>query len=69
MKRGYEAAVKVGFVNSKYIPGRDENAMKEAAESILNFAKEGDMVLLKASHGIALERIIPIISEEENQNG
>lgn len=69
MKRGYEAAVKVGFVNSKYIPGRDEKAMKEAAESILNFAKEGDMVLLKASHGIALERIIPIISEEENQNG
>lgn len=62
MKHGYEAAVRVGFLNSKYIPGHDEEAMNEAAESILKFAKEKDMVLLKASHGIALERIIPIIS-------
>ena len=62
MKHGYEAAVRVGFLNSKYIPGHDEDAMNEAAESILKFAKEKDMVLLKASHGIALERIIPIIS-------
>ena len=42
-----------------------EKAMNEAAEMILAYAHENDVVLLKASHGIALERIVPIIVKEE----
>ena len=64
MKSGYEEALRAGFVNTKYIPSHDENAIQEAAENILNNAKQNDVVLLKASHGIALERIIPVILKE-----
>ena len=61
MRHGYEMAVKAGFTDVKYICSHDEKAMNEAAEMILAHAHENDVVLLKASHGIALERIVPII--------
>lgn len=64
MKTGYEEALSAGFKNVVYIPSHDENAIKEASENILSCAKDNDVVLLKASHGIALERIIPIILKE-----
>lgn len=65
MKYGYEAAVRAGFTNAKYIASHDEEAMKEAGKDILESAKENDVVLIKASRGIALERIIPLISEDD----
>lgn len=65
MKYGYEAAVRAGFTNAKYIASHDENAMKEAGKDILETAKENDVVLIKASRGIALERIVPLISGED----
>lgn len=65
MRHGYEMAVKAGFTDVKYICSHDEKAMNEAAEMILAYAHENDVVLLKASHGIALERIVPIIVKEE----
>ena len=65
MRHGYEMAVKAGFTDVKYICSHDEKAMNEAAEMILAHSHENDVVLLKASHGIALERIVPIIVKEE----
>ena len=64
MKNGYEVAVKAGFVNAKYIPSHDEAAMEEAGKEILESAKDNDVILIKASRGIALERIVSIISGE-----
>lgn len=64
MKHGYEMAVKAGFADAKYISAHDEKAMNEAAKMILGYAHENDVVLLKASHGIALERIVPIIVKD-----
>lgn len=64
MKYGYEMAVKAGFADAKYISAHDEKAMNEAAKMILDYAHENDVVLLKASHGIALERIVPIIVKD-----
>lgn len=65
MKSGYEAVLNAGFENVKYIPEHDENAIETAGKEILSSAKENDVVLIKASRGIALERIIPVIEKED----
>lgn len=62
MKSGFEFAKKLGFKNIKYFPNSDENSIKQAGNEILSFAKNEDVILIKASRGIALERIIPAIS-------
>ena len=38
------------------------------AEIIKNFAVEGDFILLKASHGIALERLVPLLNGGGTEN-
>ena len=65
MKYGYEACVRAGFAGAKYIPETDMNAMQEAADAVLSYAKNNDVVLIKASRGIALERIITLIEKGE----
>lgn len=44
-----------------YAKGRDENAIKQAADAINGHSKAGDFILLKGSRGIGLERILPLI--------
>ncbi|MBR6913064.1 MAG: hypothetical protein IKN34_04565 [Treponema sp.] len=44
-----------------YVKGRDEDAMKKAAETILSYSEPGDFILLKGSRGVGLERILPLI--------
>ena len=65
MKSGFDALEKNGFKNAKYIEQHDENAIEQAGKEILMAAKNDDVVLIKASRGIALERIVSVISGEE----
>lgn len=65
MKSGFTAVEKNGFKNAKYFMQYDQNAIEQAGKEILFAAKEGDVILVKASRGIALERIISVICGEE----
>ncbi len=76
MSYAYEEAVKIisGENCEKYsslrivaIGNKDETAIKNAACEIKNFACDGDFILLKGSRGMGLERIIPLL--EENDGG
>lgn len=49
----------------KYFENNDEDFYKKSAEQILEFVQNGDLILLKASHSMALEKIIPLIKKEE----
>ena len=69
MRAGYEAVKAYGFCDVVYIPECDAAAMQRAADEIVGFAKDGDVVLLKASHGLSLERIVPLVSKDGAQNG
>lgn len=50
-----------------HISGRDENSINAAADEIKKIADAGDLILLKGSRGIGLERLIPLL-EGENAN-
>ncbi|MFA6856282.1 MAG: UDP-N-acetylmuramoyl-tripeptide--D-alanyl-D-alanine ligase [Treponema sp.] len=70
MKYAAAAARSAGFTNALYIPGSDDNAMQLAAQFLIDCADTGDLLLFKASRGMQLERIIPLIGiSEGNCNG
>ena len=50
-----------------HISGKDENSIKAAANEIKKVADFGDLILLKGSRGIGLERLVPLL-EDENAN-
>ena len=70
MKYAYDAALASGFTGALYIADSSENAgasveaMRDAADFILANASDGDLLLLKGSRGMALERIVPLIAAE-----
>ena len=73
MKAAYEKAVeiaekkssladeKISSVRLVYIGGKDEEAVNDAAKEINEFAEAGDLLLLKGSRGMGLERILSLI--------
>lgn len=65
MSIAYEAAVSEGFTNATYVDSASDEAIKRISELICNLSDEGSTVLLKASRGIALERVIPLISDKK----
>ena len=46
----------------EYFEASDESSIKKIAGLVEDFASEGDFILLKASHGIALERLVPLLN-------
>lgn len=65
---GYEQAKSVSAsgkkVHLEYFESSDDEAIKEIAQKINKSALKGDFILLKASHGIALERLVPLLQGE-----
>ena len=63
MENAYRAALSLGFSDAFFVLSHDDEAMEKIAFEILERLSENDIVLLKASRGIALERIVPLIQE------
>ena len=60
-KKASLADEKISSVRLIYIGNKDEEAVKDAAREINEFAENGDLILLKGSRGMGLERILPLI--------
>ena len=52
---------KISSVRLIYIGNKDEAAINDTAKEINEFAEAGDLILLKGSRGMGLERILPPI--------
>lgn len=61
MKAGYQA---FGAGNAKYFAGKSDETIAGVCEEIKSFANEGDIILIKASRGMGLERITAILEEK-----
>ena len=65
MAAGFEGAKNCGQgtenLRLEYFEASDDSTMKKIAGIVEDFASEGDFILLKASHGIALERLVPLL--------
>ncbi len=57
MEYGYESAVDASGKVVKYFKGRSEETIEKVVETVKAFARSGDIVLIKASRGMGLERI------------
>ena len=68
MELAAKVAKEFGYKNSLCIPFADDDAMLFASQFIIDCAENNDVVLLKGSRGIALERIIPLVSLEAVKN-
>lgn len=63
MKAAYEKASSVEKSRKFFhVSGKDENAVKKIAQIINRLASSGDLILLKGSRGMGLERVIPLIN-------
>ena len=60
-KKSSLADEKISSVRLIYIGDKDESAISDAAKEINDFAQEGDLILLKGSRGMGLERVLPLI--------
>lgn len=69
MLAGYEAAKNCGQgtenLRLEYFEGYGDEEIKSICSLIKNFAVENDFILLKASHSIALDRLVPLLNQED----
>ena len=68
MEKAAKVAKENGYKNSLCIPFADDDAMLFASQFIVDCVEENDVILLKGSRGIALERIIPLVADSEAKN-
>ncbi len=64
MKTACKSAEKIAD-KIEYIASHDDKAIEQIAEKIRAFASDGDFVLLKASNGIGLNRLVPLLCDAE----
>lgn len=67
MEYAYKKACVRGFIDAVYSKKSDENAISYIASVIIDKAVENDVLLIKASRGIALERLIPELTGEKGK--
>ncbi len=71
MVEGFTAAQKLSQNNRNlrlsYYEKYGDGDIKNIAAEISGFASEGDFILLKASHSVSLERLIPLLEEVKGQ--
>ena len=60
-KKSSLADEKISSVRLIYIGNKDDAAVNDAAKEISDFAEPGDLIMLKGSRGMGLERILPLI--------
>ncbi len=64
MKAAYDELGASAF----YFKENDDEFYKTAAEKILSFAQDNSLILIKASHSMALEKLLPLIQMQEADN-
>jgi UDP-N-acetylmuramoyl-tripeptide--D-alanyl-D-alanine ligase len=65
MRYAAAAAKSAAFSKSIYIPESDDDGMMLAAQFIIDGISDGNLLLLKGSRGMQLERLIPLIIGRE----
>ncbi len=63
MEAAWEKAVSLGYDRGLHIREKDDEAIYKVSKFILDKIQEHALLLLKASRGISLERIVPLIGE------
>lgn len=70
MKYAYDAAVKNNCkAECVYLEDKADESIEKACEKINSFASEKDIVLVKGSRGIGLERLTKLLMKQEEGNG
>jgi UDP-N-acetylmuramoyl-tripeptide--D-alanyl-D-alanine ligase len=70
MKAAYQSAVNTISTERLqliYIEGNDDHAIEAAADAVKKFVQPESLVLLKASRGMSLERITPLLQGPEQK--
>lgn len=67
MRAAYDKALSMGFSRARlvYEPLHDDAAIARVAAAVRTAAARDDLVLLKGSRGMALERLVPLLAGEE----
>ncbi|MBR7064064.1 MAG: UDP-N-acetylmuramoyl-tripeptide--D-alanyl-D-alanine ligase [Treponema sp.] len=63
MSVAYQKCVSSGFSSCVHFSSYDDSAIKNISDVVLSKLQNDSLVLLKASHSVALERIIPLIKK------
>ncbi len=64
MASAYRTCVSMNVADCVYFPDFDGGSVKKIATSLCERLSDGDVLLLKASRGISLERIVPLVAKE-----
>ncbi|MCH5288883.1 MAG: UDP-N-acetylmuramoyl-tripeptide--D-alanyl-D-alanine ligase [Treponema sp.] len=62
MRSAYDEAVRVGSITCDYVTEYGDDALAAVARNINAVVQPGDLILLKGSHGIGLERLVPLLT-------
>lgn len=67
MKLAFSKAVELGYKNGVFVQATDDAAMSKIADIILCRVANNDVILLKGSRGVRLERILDLVIADDEQ--